>query len=542
MHRLVAHHRFPLSSAFTPAHSHHGGSALRRADHPCIPRLLPGRAGAGSRRGPPRRRRPGASGRVLVLLTAPRGDAADPSTLFADVDVQVAGPALALFFAALGARGSPPSISSPDGSFSLTTDNCPDTFRNAFSLWQRTVQPVQGFSSTARHDLALLLCDKEVHSSPLRLDVARIAADLKGIALEILQVRPSPLAGPSCSQLIHPLARPQRRTFQMRFRNDLQAALDTSVRPRTSTDTERPHAAYEPPPMYHEGEPTTDTKRAHQHLAQHDAPEANAGAAAGAESLALIRETLYAALGDVMVETPAILSLLARGADYAPQAFFASTALAILDVALTRVDEHGVRPVHFGHGSPTRIGLGDTPRASLPSLSHPPPSLCSKQKLTARPFPPAAYLRPLLGGLVELSQASRALQDEDDARAVREATEGAEQLTPPRLDQLRERLAQGVGATEEQDEQVQVLANGVSQLALGASLSSPPSLSAVASPCHALTFSLSLCRHVVAPGFPREAGAGFAGARRHHGAVSVEERDELVEEGGGGPSVPHVVV
>ncbi|GAA5945838.1 hypothetical protein JCM3775_001901 [Rhodotorula graminis] len=337
----------------------------------------------------------------------------------ADVDVQVAGPALALFFAALGARGSPPSISSPDAAFSLTTDNCPDTFRNAFSLWQRTVEPVQGFSSTARHDLALLLCEKEVKSSPLRLDVARIAADLKGIALEILQ----------------------RRSFQMRFRHDLQAALDTSIRPRTSTDSDRPHAAYEPPPMYYEGEPTPDTKRAHAHLAQHDAPEANADAAADGEGLALIRETLYAALGDVMVETPAILSMLARGADYAPQAFFASTALAILDVALTRVDEHGVRPVHMGHGSPTRIGLRDTP----------------------------PYLRPLLGGLVELSQASRALQDEDDARAVREATEGVEQLTPPRLDQLRERLVQGVGATEEEDVQVQAIANGVNQLALGMS-------------------------------------------------------------------------
>lgn len=82
---------------------------------------------------------------------------------------------------------------------------------------------------------------------------------------------------------------------------------------------------------------------------------------------------------------------------------------------------------------------------------------------------PAAYLRPLLGGLVELSQASRALQEEDDARAVREATEGVEQLTPPRLDQLKDRLAQGVGATFGDDEQVAALANAINQLALGAS-------------------------------------------------------------------------
>ncbi|TNY19795.1 hypothetical protein DMC30DRAFT_417543 [Rhodotorula diobovata] len=339
----------------------------------------------------------------------------------ADVDVQVAGPALALFFAALSASGSPPSITSPDGSFALTTSNCPDTFRNAFTLWQRTVEPIQRFPITARHDLALLCCDKEVRSSPLRLDVAKVAADLKGIALEILQ----------------------RRTFQTRFRNDLQAALDTSVRPRTSADGDQPsRVAYEPPPMYFEGAPTSETKRAHEQLAFHGATEGNEDAAAqaqGIENLSLIRETLYAALGDVMVETPSILGMLARGADWAPQAFFASTALAILDVALRRVDDNGVRPVHFGHGSPRYIGLGDTP----------------------------PYLRPLLGGLVELSQASRALQEEDDARAVREATEGVEQLTPPRLDQLKDRLAQGVGATFGDDEQVAALANAINQLALG---------------------------------------------------------------------------
>jgi hypothetical protein len=36
--------------------------------------------------------------------------------------------------------------------------------------------------------LALVLCDKEPVSSPLRLEVARLASELKGIALEILQV------------------------------------------------------------------------------------------------------------------------------------------------------------------------------------------------------------------------------------------------------------------------------------------------------------------------------------------------------------------
>lgn len=106
-----------------------------------------------------------------------------------DVDVQVAGPALALFFAALGARGDPPSISSPDGSFVLSASNCPPSFENAFRLWQACVRPIKKLPSEARHDLSRLLCDKPAASSPLRIDVARLSGDLKGIALEILQVR-----------------------------------------------------------------------------------------------------------------------------------------------------------------------------------------------------------------------------------------------------------------------------------------------------------------------------------------------------------------
>jgi len=102
--------------------------------------------------------------------------------------VQIAAPSLVLFFAALGSTGDPPSISSPDQSFVLTSQNCPNSFSNAFKLWQECVRPIQGLGSEARHDLALLLCDKEAVSSPLRMDVSRLASDLKGIGLEILQV------------------------------------------------------------------------------------------------------------------------------------------------------------------------------------------------------------------------------------------------------------------------------------------------------------------------------------------------------------------
>ncbi|GAA6009063.1 hypothetical protein JCM10207_004081 [Rhodosporidiobolus poonsookiae] len=349
----------------------------------------------------------------------------------ADVDVQVAGPSLALFFSALGARGDPPSISSPDGAFTLSSDNCPPTFHGPFSLWQAAVDPIQHLPSDARHDLALLLCDKTPQSSPLRTDVARLAGDLKGVALEILQ----------------------RRTFQQRFQHDLQAALDSAVRPRTSGESTRHQARFEPPPLYSDGQPTEETKRAYEHLTGGGAEDEAARNVEAAlpiqqqEHLGLIRETLYSALADALVETPAILEQLQRGPEWAAKAFFASTCLAILEVALTRLDEHGVRAVNMGRGSPKVIGAGETP----------------------------AYLRPFLGKLFEVSQAVRQLAEQDDARAIQEASEGVDPLTPPRLDRLKERIARGVGvehdppvrSSESADREVAQLANAVNGLALG---------------------------------------------------------------------------
>ncbi|BGP13853.1 hypothetical protein JCM10213_002491 [Rhodosporidiobolus nylandii] len=345
----------------------------------------------------------------------------------ANTDVQIAGPALTLFYSALGARGDPPSISSPDQTFSLTSTNCPETFRSAFSLWQTAVHPIQHLPSDARYDLALMLCDKPALSSPLRTDVARLAGDLKGIALEILQ----------------------RRTFQTRFQSDLQAALDSAVRPRTSGESARhPEAQYEPPPMYSEGQPTDETKRAYEHLGVNDSVAQNVEAALPIEqqeNLKIIRETLYSALADAIVETPCILEQLSRGPDWASKAFFASTTLAILEVALSRMDRHGVHAVNLGRSAPRVIGPSETP----------------------------AHLRPFLSKLVEVSQAVQAVAAEDTERAVREASEGVEQLTPPKLERLKERLARGVGAEEtlassrsSTDGQVAQLANAINGLAL----------------------------------------------------------------------------
>lgn len=136
--------------------------------------------------------------------------------------------------------------------------------------------------------------------------------------------------------------------------------------------------------------------------------------------------------------------LLGRGPSWASRVYFASTCLAILEVALNRVDENGVRVVQMG-ASPRTIGGNETP----------------------------PYLRTLLNTLMEISQACRQMRDEDDERAIIEATEG-EVTTVPRLDRLRERLEKGVGvgdigeeAERSTDQSVAMLANAINECALG---------------------------------------------------------------------------
>ncbi|GAA6012410.1 hypothetical protein JCM11491_004324 [Sporobolomyces phaffii] len=371
------------------------------------------------------------------LLTDDELESAEPA-------VQIAAPALALFFAALGSTGTPPSISSPDSNFVLSSANCPSSFANAFQVWQACVRPVQRLSLEARHDLALLLCDKEPVASPLSLQVARLASDLKAIALEILQ----------------------RRTFQTRFQSDLNVALDSSVRPRTSVESNRSSgpptgktSLFEPPPMYSAGRPTEDTKRAYadmdaidfRHVAGRNSGNGVPGTAQQDENLNVIRETLYSAFADAIVDTPSILEQLSRGPAFTAQAFFASTCLAILEVALTRLGRDGVRVVEMGRGAPTIIGISETPE----------------------------HLRPFLAKLVELSQAVQAIAQQDDVTAMREAATDAASSTPPRIGRLRDRLAKGVsieaagreegtGTNDSPAEQeLRQLGNAINEMALG---------------------------------------------------------------------------
>ncbi|KAM0755320.1 hypothetical protein T439DRAFT_337849 [Meredithblackwellia eburnea MCA 4105] len=368
--------------------------------------------------------------RILVdSLAEARGEnlVTDDELESGDVDIQIAGPSLALFFAAIGSKGAPPSISAPDGSFNLTSTNCPPSFKSFFTLWQKGVPQVQRLSSEARHDLALLLCGKDAESSPLRPDVARLAADLKAVAIEIIQ----------------------RRTFQQQFGTDLEQALNSSVKPRRSGESSRSSVAgsaigYVPPPEYEDTEVGPNGEKLEFKYRGKEKPEEDLTPEL-LDNLAVIRETLYSALADCIVEAPSIVSLARRGPEWASRVFFTSTALSILEIALTRMDHTGVRVVNMGRSTPVVIGPQQTP----------------------------TYLRPFLTKLMEVSDAAKAMAEEDDERAIREASEG-NVTSEPKLDRLRERLELGAGAgTEEdraaasQDASVGNLANAINELAIG---------------------------------------------------------------------------
>lgn len=117
----------------------------------------------------------------------------------------------------------------------------------------------------------------------------------------------------------------------------------------------------------------------------------------------------------------------------------------------------------MGGNSPRVIGARETPREC--SDLQKPVRQADRRQI-------AAYLRKFLVKLVEVSQAARAMAEEDDERAMREAAEG-DVTSDPRLDRLRERLEKGPAAGETNsassastEQSVARLANAINELAL----------------------------------------------------------------------------
>lgn len=111
----------------------------------------------------------------------------------ADADVQIVGPSIALYLAALRSTGSPPSISTPH--ITLSEASSPPSLLRFVQLWAGLVPRIQALSEEHQHDLARLICDLEPESQPILGSLPGLAQDIRAVAIEISQ----------------------RRTFQERF-------------------------------------------------------------------------------------------------------------------------------------------------------------------------------------------------------------------------------------------------------------------------------------------------------------------------------------
>ncbi|KAJ1307152.1 hypothetical protein OPQ81_001269 [Rhizoctonia solani] len=171
----------------------------------------------------------------------------------AEADLMICGPALCLYFAALRSNTNPPGVPLPrprgsnESQKRLTATTCPPGFLPFFELWARAVPKIQALAPEHTYDLASIICGKAPVTLPAELPspfpespsaeqtilakVHAIAADLRAVAIEISQ----------------------RRSFQLRYQEDLQSALNLGD--PTSPGGPRPApatATFVPPPGYDE--------------------------------------------------------------------------------------------------------------------------------------------------------------------------------------------------------------------------------------------------------------------------------------------------
>ncbi|PVG00404.1 hypothetical protein CPB86DRAFT_843815 [Serendipita vermifera] len=377
----------------------------------------------------------------------------------AEADVMICGPALCLYFAALRSNTTPPSVPIPGSSRSaqpliLSANTCPPVFQSFFRLWSQCVPDIQGLPSEQQHDLARIICDKEPLNTPAPPILNRLAADIRSVAIEITQ----------------------RRTFQERYKADLQGALDAGI---PTASEKRRVAAFAPPPSYDESSqnghsptssvhsspqrhpvslpvtpsrlnaalPATPNAASHPegmasiegtlqpsqdqtHLAPNSAaqvvppspPVASSSRPRPASptllppdgpAINLIRETLYAALGEVIASNPAIKGLLVSDP---ARAYFSSVGLAILTVGTDCV---------------THTGSVITPLGKELTLEE-----C-----------PGPY-RPLMMELGNIGKQAKAIVEEDNDKAIAAVRAGLP-APEPRIERLRRMLEHGVAREEE---------------------------------------------------------------------------------------------
>ncbi|KAI0671303.1 hypothetical protein C8Q78DRAFT_1078138 [Trametes maxima] len=374
----------------------------------------------------------------------------------AEADLMITGPALCLYFAALRSTTNPPSVPLPRRSKTsgtalapadLSLTNCPPAFRPFLLVWSQLVPQIQALAPEHQHDLARVICGLAPRATPLNPRLNGIAADMRAVAIEISM----------------------RRTFQEKYADDLQAALDTGTGGAGRSDR-RLKASFMPPPSYDDNNaagppptsppasarsleppssPSSSSRHTHSRASSRTSvssppispsplpPSAHAIGpptptilAEETPGLEFIRETLYAALAEILARKPQLRALLLRPAA-APRAYFAAVAFAILDVAASSA----TRP------DPTLKTLADI----LPS-----PAVADEpvirgvlgQTLALHDCP--AALRPFMAELCAIGAAAHAMEEEDSEAAVR-ALQRGEEPPVPRLERAREIIEGGVG-------------------------------------------------------------------------------------------------
>lgn len=244
---------------------------------------------------------------------------------------------------------------------------------------------IQGLEPNLQHDLARIICGLDPLIYPANPILSGLAADLRAVAIEISQ----------------------RRSFQDRYADDLQAALDAGG----GSSSLKVKASFVPPPLYDGPGPSSPTGKSppspSSKLFSMDSP-----------ALEFIRETLYAGVADVLERMPSLRRLLKWDP---PRAYFSSVAFAILEVATTAVTPEG-----------TIVGI-------------------LGRELTLAECP--QELKPFMTELVDIGRMARQITEEDDLQMAQCLQNDAE-APEPRLDRVRKMLEGGVGYDRNQEDDI----------------------------------------------------------------------------------------
>ena len=276
-------------------------------------------------------------------------------------------------------------------------------------MWAHAVPEIQNLTPEHQHDLARIICGLQPIAVPANPRLKGIAADLRAVAIEISM----------------------RRTFQDRYASDLQAALDAGTNGRTKMK-----ASFVPPPSYSPS--TSSPKPSPSHSASDISfsplPPSPTGPtptilAPNSPAIEFIRETLYAALADVIERRPSLRRALHTDPT---RAYFAAVAFAILDVATSSVTHHPARQKSLADVLPAPAA--DQREATIYGVLD--------KTLALSQCPPE--LRPFMAELCAIGEAAREMEEQDSLAAV-DALQRAEDPPLPRLDRARDVLESGVG-------------------------------------------------------------------------------------------------